>query len=836
MVNRRRLSQNAKEVYGMEDFRAMMISNEIIVDRAQEQVLLEKEILSPEADLTIIYAESGVGKSALTARVGRAIQNKKVITATTRPENEGSQITEGAFLTNIFNAIVRIMQNEKKTYPKCTLEYYLTHNKNVITKKRAIEKIFENVQENEFFKSLGWSLSKYVFARLFRLYEYDPVAILSLRDRDSMLIASDYIKYVLNKIPILLVVDNMQNVDGYSLQLMIDWILLSQSSSYYLLEFTVNSRGQTDALSKLVHKLQDYTLRVKLISLPYLRIEDALHAVELAQPALMSKDAFPSAAKEFYQTKSNGSMRKLLDFSLQYQEERLSFDDYDPTFERICALNSNSQYILGIVILHGGQIADSHLRDIVEYSIDPIVLDLEDTLETLLDSTLLEQTQDGYQITHAQIGDAWNQHACELRKFELLARRNCIIYYENILNSFVSSTERKEDALLFLIEAYAVFSVEKLGSLINQLDCIIFDRLQPERAWKYILLFLQKICGQEADYVDPIKRMVRFCFDHNLYKNCLFVLERLASVPGQLEQDFHNIYKINCMEYLECHTAAAVYCENCLKNSQNDKSRYYYLLLLMGCYRSLNRRDDYLACVDQIFQIPDYDSFLEYGYFLRLSEIYLSRQDALPKLSESVRFFQERGMLVQEIKSGITYAFLMAVAGDLRQAYQELNRYEEMAAQMHLFGNVFELNKASILLLQGFYGQEVAELLKKAELSTNGLFDRLLILTMQLINYIESRKPEVARTLLPRITALLERETDRHLIALVAYDLYRYYTQEGEHTQARKYHEIAQSAAAYNETVKYMLSGEINPQTPNLFHSSWNIGFTFFWSIDYEET
>lgn len=818
----------------MGEVKSFIFSGERIIDRKKEQKIILDEIAIREADLTIIYSESGVGKSALTARIGRTLQGMQSVVATSPPENKNSNCIEGAFLSNIFNAVVRTMQRQKKEYPKCTLEYYLSHNKSAVVKKKALEKMFDGIESSDISQSVGWSFSKYVLTRIFKLYDYDPSAMLTLRDRDSMLIASDYVKYVLNELPILLVVDNIQNIDPYSMQLMIDWVLVHQSSSYFLWEYTISDLNDT-SLMDFVKYLKDYSLKVKLVKLPHLQTEDALHAVELVHPQAAEQVNFLSSAKRFYEANSGGSMQKLLDFSLRFQDHIPIPELYDPTFDRIQCAKSESKYILSIIILHGGRIIDTHLRGILENSVDPIVLDLDLVLQTMeFTDLLILQKSNAYQLSHAQIGDSWNEHKPALRRFDLLAQRNCILYYEQILESMFTSIEKKEDAVLFLMKAYAKVAPEKMEGLVQQLSTIIFDRLKPEQVWNYLSEFLDCIQGNEALYVPSLHQIVRFCFDHNLYKNCLYVLERLSVVPEEGNSDFCLIYRINCMEYLESHDKAIKLCLQCLTRSTTQKNRYYYLLLLMGCYRSLNKINDVLDCVKQITEIPDYDSYLEYGYFLRLSEIYMSRAKALPYVYQSVQFFQARGMDVQEIKSGITYSFLLAVVGDLSDAYQILNHYAEKAAPLHLFANVFELNKASILLLQKLYGQEVEMLLKKAELATTSPFDNLLILTMQLINYTECSNEDMVKSLIPRIKSLLEHEKDKHLIALVTYDLYYYYTLKDDISQAQQYHYQAKMASSENETVRFLLQEKTNPATPNLFRTRWCIGFTFFWNIDYD--
>lgn len=812
-----------------------LFSSEKIVDRQKEQQIIQNELTSPKSDLTIIYSESGVGKSSLTERIRRVSSNMLPISVVTRPENNGDNPVEGTFLADIFNAVVQTMQKKKSSYPKCTFEYYLVHNKDASIKRKSLEKMFDGIQYKEIFQSFGWLFTKYLFSRVFQLYEFNSYEILQLRDRDSMLIASDYIRYVLNSTPILLSIDNVQNMDSYSLQLMTDWLLLKKGGSYLILEYTVANTDDLSSLMDFVQYLQNYSLRIKLLRLPYLKTEDALKAIGFVQSELSDKSAFLPAAKKFYETQSGGSMRSLLDFCLQYSEEAILSELYDPTYDRISSASAECQYILGIVILHGGEIDLHNLQGIVEQSIDPIILNLTSVLNKAeTDYGLLEQHDNFLRLTHAQLGDAWNAHINLQRKIDLLVQRNCSIYYEQVLHSQFSSTDRKEEAVLFLMKLYATYSPDKLETLIAPMQTVMVDRVQPERAWEYISVFLQYIQGNEEHFCTSICQLARFCFDHNMYRHCLYVLERLSKTSRGTKTDFYRIYQINCLEYLEEHQRAIDLCRQYLEESNNDKSRYYYILLLIGCYRSLNKIDDIHKCVEQIKCIPNYNEYIEYGFFLRLSETYMEREEALPHVLQSVIFFREHEMEMQEIKSGITYSFLLAVTGDLKEAYRELLYFEEMAVPSHLFQNVFELNKASILLLQSMYGAEVESLLKKSELSTNSPFDRLLILTMQLINYTECASWELAHSLSSRIELLLECETDRHLIAMVSYDLYRFYEKVGKVESSKKYRKIAENNAIWNNTVRNKLDGTINVRNSNLFLNEWVIGFTFFWNIDYE--
>ena len=110
----------------------------------------------------------------------------------------------------------------------------------------------------------------------------------------------------------------------------------------------------------------------------------------------------------------------------------------------------------------------------------------------------------------------------------------------------------------------------------------------------------------------------------------------------------------------------------------------------------------------------------------------------------------------------------------------------------------------------------------------------LLILTLQLLNNLESGERDNDAYLLKRISRLLSHESDKHLIALVSYDLYLYFSKTGYPDKAEEYLAIAEKTQDYNHTVHCHLHHKSDPGTPNLFVTDWCIGFTFFWNVDYE--
>ena len=816
---------------------AFRLSNDNTVDRVTETDFILDVIKKQTADLLIIYAESGIGKSTLANRVLKNLPIEMIpVCVKTNPENNSVLLEEGGYLNRVFNCCVNLFHRYKDIYPKNTFDYFVSHNKSCIIKKDALESMFGSISPDNIEASSEVALGKYVASRLFKLYEYNSYNKLSLPDKNSMLIAHEYIKYLLKNQSICINIDNIQNIDYYSFELLIEWVSVATRGSFFLFEYTINQVNDTHKLIQLATRFQNLDMDVQLLPLGGLDFENSIQALKKSQPSLKRDDKFFEELKVFYIHHSRGNMQKLLDFGLKYSADSILKKGYDPTYEKLAFLPSNAKYITAIIILHGGEMEAALLKHIISSSVVPLVIDYERQIENLIEAEIIKENGQLFSIYHASLTDSWHNHEDILNKYNLTAFKNSTAYYERELqNKSFNSTENIEQALFFLLKTYAKYAPEKILSIVQEMKFMVSERIRPEQIFEFFLMFLEYIKGQEHLHIDSLYEMMLFCFHHGLFKNCLYLLQLLEDIPSECNKDIIFIYKVNCIEYLELHQEAIELCNNRLEEPLDNRQKYNCFLLLIGCHRSLNQMSEVLTYVNNIKNIPSYQNYNEYGIFLRLSEIYMSRKEALPFVADSIIFFKNNKNSFMEAKSRITYAFLLAVTDDISKAHKELEICEKLVESTHYWESVIYLNKAAMLLLQNNYGNDVELLLKKAELMTNSSFDLLLILTLQLINKTEARSEDKDHYLLKRICRLLAHETDKHLIALVAYDLYLYFQRNTQPEKSDEYHKIAIKTQEYNETVKCHLAHKVNPNTPNLFKTKWCIGFTFFWNVDYND-
>ena len=816
----------------MDNIHSINFSSNNTVDRKKETKFLLSNIEQKNIDVIIIYSETGIGKSTLSNRITKKCRNYIPITVRTSPENNSMNATEGFFLSKVFSQCVKFFQKYSNEYKNYSFNDYLRLNENELVRRNALEKC-TNINEDGSLKSIGIALSKYVFSRMFLLNDYNSYPKLLLDSKDSMLIAHEYIKYLITELPLLINIDNLQNIDSYSYQLLTEWIAVCTRNSIFLLEYTISKEHPITHLTRIASEWRNYDLDVCLLELGALDANYAIEALHKMYISTQNETLFFEEAKKYYLSHSNGNMQKLIDFSLQYSQNSPLNNCYDPTLERINLLSNPEKFILAIIILHGGEIEKNILKYLTDLSVSLIILEFEKILKHLEDAYYLKTEENIVRIIHPSLIDAWNNNPKLFEKYNLLAFKLCKNYYMKYLDSSIPLLQRElvDQASLFLLKVYSKYDPPKLEPLLSTIGKLVSEQITPDHVWEYYMIFLEYVKDNEKEHLSSLYDMVIFCFNHGLYKNCLYIIQILEKYRTNYNKDFLFIYKINCYTYLEL-ADAMNYCEKYLTLCENDSQRYLIYLLLMGIYRSLNDMDTVAKYVSKIQEIPDYTMKAEYGIFLRLSEIYMPRHEALPYVKRSVEYYVNHSDILMEARSRLTYSFLLAVTNDIGTAEKELNICKQLVSENHYWEGILALDEASLKLLQKKHGKDTAYLLKKAKLSIYSSFDLLLTLTMDLINEYEITHSKVSSLLVKQITQLLINEADKHLICLVAYDLYLYFNKIGDIENSQHYYKMAQEYSVHNVTVSMKLKGERNIHTPNVFNVDWAIGFTFFWSVD----
>lgn len=405
----------------MSTFKEYHISEEL-VDRIEEFNALSSEILYTTTSRgTIICAGTGVGKTALSNKIVRSLDDtyQLVINIKTDPENSSTNYKEGRFLSNIFAKTIDSI-NHSSSLKKYTFSYFISHSKNKSLKKTRKERLLEDI----FCANSKIMICKigiyYIFRRLFKLGEFNSESLIKEDRSSSIRIMNYYLRYLFSNLRIFLKIDNIQNVDETSLTYILTWMNdFKDKGHYFLYEYTLDNHNTFQKAIKLTEKFKESGVSINLRKLEFLEETDALNALKIATPYKTYTPADETAIKYYYNNIGSGNIRKLIDYDCDNSHNCSTL--YDPTYEKLRVLEKEELYITAVIILCNGNVSTTFYDGIFQN--DPLVSNKIKTLENLCskETRILELSNANIKIEHASIIDSWNKHEIDFMEYSLLA-------------------------------------------------------------------------------------------------------------------------------------------------------------------------------------------------------------------------------------------------------------------------------------------------------------------------------------------------------------------------------------------------------------------------------
>lgn len=293
------------------------------------------------------------------------------------------------------------------------------------------------------------------------------------------------------------------------------------------------------------------------------------------------------------------------------------------------------------------------------------------------------------------------------------------------------------------------------------------------------------------------------------------------------------IYKCLFLSALDRHNESIIEACTILTKWQNDtRAELNAKLIMLNNNRSINNTVESNRIANDILNNNKYQNYPEYGYFLRLTCLYLERHVSIDKVKQSVDFFNEIDNPVQQGKSLITYATHLAITGQIKEAKKALVKSEKKLKKTKFGRHMLLVNRAAIRLLDDDFSEEVWDLLEQSELSAIVPFDKLAILNNKLIWCIENKAFTKADLIINQINRLFAFEPDKHLHSFMNYNLYLFYSDLGVTSEADKYYKRADELKEHCSTLNMRLTQNTDASRSFLLSKRWHVCFLEYWTFD----
>ncbi len=785
-----------------------------IVDRDKEtETLLDDINNASNFVVNILYARTAVGKSTVTDKLSYLMRGSKkhCVVVRNNPINNSKQ-QEWDFLKAIFYELKDLFKNNR----------FLSFSEFIKT-----DDMFYNIKEEKKLTAFNTTTAKIPIAAVALAVSYDSTGfeerVLSENNSVNICVMQKYIWFIFANTEMVLIIDNLHNIDAST-----QWFfkrtfkLYSNKKHYIIFEYTLKDGENTEK----VQTYNEFFSHEKIVSkTTFINNTDEKYIPDIIDKKVPIKPksfGFNKDMVDHYLARNTGNIRELIDFSLSYSPTEKKIND-NKTIRNILALSREELFVLYCILVFNGKIDSKTLLALCEQN----KLNGYELTKLLIKKGFIK----GDRITefdHASIADALNTKNVLLESTAVCAEKAVKDYIESLMR------ENINNALPFLnviLKIYYKSYPAELEKLFGVIENSVFINIQPSMALVYLKAFFDIAIANAKNHCGTLFKVIGICFKFELYEDGHYCLCRLGEEINIDTTPVFHIYKMMYLAALDRHSENIEYYNTVIDRMTDTRIKLNLHLSVLSSYRSLGDISNCLK-IHKLLGNKKYRTFPEYGYRLRLVDMYLSRKRSIPYVKKSISFFEKIGNLEQAAKSRITYTHLLGGLGKTKKAVEQIQTANRFLADKILGQHMLFVNRAVLYLVDGDYTRKVYDLLDMAENSAIVPFDKLAIIVNKLVWCYENDRFDLVHSLRSEADKLLEKEPDKHIHCLYYYNMYACSIKENNPIQAKEYFAQAKSLQQYCMPVRNRLGNIYSRETRFIVKKPWHICYLTYWTYN----
>ncbi|WP_072529908.1 hypothetical protein [Bacteroides ilei] len=372
----------------------------IFINRKIEKKFFQEDITlaRSKSRIVIISSPSGLGKSSLIDEVVKNKLNYDLDHRVKIKQSESEECDLGFFIKRIVKMLDINALHDQAGYLRFH-EFSLKKNLLEIIGEITIKKIFSSVGIDNYLdhvKSTEDNIQEWLG-----------------NEFNLLLLGKEYIKYVLRGRKLILAIENIQNIDNYSVQVLKE-IIQSTNNAYLIFEYTTGIRYNFS-----IPELHDFFQAAADISEYTL---SKLDKAEIIKTLGVKDDIIIGILNESYDT-SDGNLFKLSLLlndakCLKLHKELV----YSETIKNLVNnFNNSIKAILIIIESHRNGISYTKLYELIATHLSDLIncREIDTSLRLLMDNYIIECTPIDIKLTHDSLFKELNK-LDELKKYTLL--------------------------------------------------------------------------------------------------------------------------------------------------------------------------------------------------------------------------------------------------------------------------------------------------------------------------------------------------------------------------------------------------------------------------------
>ena len=806
-----------------------------VVDRVEiSQQLLNEIHESSNSIVIILYAESGLGKTALKRKLLAELSSKDpgflVINSVPSVENDNLLSSpKGLYLHTVFDEMKDALVNARELSFQ---DFYLSSSERKRRSARRLLDFFGN-------KSRGQKTRRFAVAemlkRLFNLGEYDANDFQLESSEIGITLQASYIEKIMGERKTIVAIENAQNIDEYSFEKIGDILNSTRHLRHVvLLEYTIGDNHGIEEAIRMKERWRSTQVETRLYALEKLGENHICDAVHRFSDGALCSEHESEKLIEYYLESSGGNLYSVF----VYFEELKNRNEGSPNSptavyeSAVLQLDDAQLEMLVVVAADRGRCSLSALECVLEKS----EIDITATVSHLVNRKLVIVEGDTVKLSHASIGDAITQtDNARIRSALYRGRHHLVSYYESVDLDYGKTGDGRDVAWMHLVSLYAASDPKKLGTLLEKIQQEAVQRISPKQAWSYMSQFVECTKEEIGEQVNNYWTVLDICFACELYQEGFEVLTIMEDNPKLFSASKVLAYKASFLSALDRHEENIKLFEALPQEAITERREWIEVALaVLASYRSLGEYKKCEELAERLKRSPSVRGTHEEAILLRLSELFMGRKEAVRFVRKSADTFEKLGLFRQAGKSLVNLAYLHAQTGNPDEALRCLDSAKKYLKNEYIGKHMTLVNESLAFLRMGCYERKVWELLDEAEESAVVAFDKLAIIMNKIawccaneefgkVDYLASRAEELA---------LLE--PDKDCVCLVHNNFQVAYTLMGNEREAHEHSLKMEKLSERCKSIQALRSGD-KLACDYLFKHGWYAGGLAYWTFDLPE-
>ena len=717
---------------------------EQLLDREKETKAI-LDILNKSADDNkIIYLTgiSGVGKTGFVKKL-----------------SQSPLLTHKILSIKISKSSVETIEN---------LQYFNALYKTVTNyaKNKMFDSVLSPAQQNA--KSIRnlWRILVSIFKSKSGLSDMEP---LSEPAEDAGVIRKkDYLLYVLKKNDIIIDIENIQNIDTQSLELIKDIIYESQNRTF-IFEYTLTNSSH----NHFENQYKEFREICSDISCYKIEKMDFLIAKDLA-PADVNFN-FNDVRVQY--EKSNGNLMEIILANEHSNENESNIDT------KIKKLSKKEKYILFIVYLNNSPIDYDDLAIMVIENDNQIRLDFEELkslINILCKKKILIKENDIVKIKHDSIIEALQ-----------IYMQSPILYcaYITLKNFYNNTLETKMIAIEKLLSLYLRFSDQDLLILLPRIKEFILDMKYPDLIIEKLDLFRNQILHSSAKGFYGVDSLTQTIVEICLYKKMGNIAQKNLDLIYDDTNAYHIALQAQIYSLQETMAAHDALCNLVQRLQEGSRLKLICEICFLYLKMKLLPAKSAKKYGEKLINNELYSKYIEYAYLLRnYAELSDDNEECKQLYNQALARFKSKEMYHDMAAVYLSLSMITAYSGDIAQSRQYIE--DAITLDRRQLSLCYTLNNKAVLeLLDNTYSNRTEKDLRNALLLCESKYEKLIVNANLLIFYCITNNFSEAT----RIANIIEKSNYldfqyEEFLHIIYQNLYYYYDLFKHNNDKRQYY------------------------------------------------